>query len=137
MEPESETEFTNRIESAIKIADELLKETPEKGKVINSESKENLDPRYFIFRRRSPYQKSTRSHQKTIITIFIIIYVWIILRSILKSSIFNKIVSVLLSPWTRVRCRQLRSPLNHIFSAGVHWPAWSSLLNGCPWLFLL
>ena len=44
MEPKSETEFTNRIESAIKIAEELLKETQEKGKVINSGSKENLDP---------------------------------------------------------------------------------------------
>ena len=44
MEPESETEFTNRIESAIKIAEELLKDSQEKGKVINSESKENLDP---------------------------------------------------------------------------------------------
>ena len=30
MEPESETEFTNRIESVIKIAEELLKETQEK-----------------------------------------------------------------------------------------------------------
>ena len=44
MEPESETEFTNRIESAIKIAKELLKEIQEKIKVINSESKKNLDP---------------------------------------------------------------------------------------------
>ena len=44
MEPESETEFTNRIESAIKIAEELLKETQEKGKIINSENKKNLDP---------------------------------------------------------------------------------------------
>ena len=44
MEPESETEFTNRFESAIKRAKELLKKTQEKGKVINSESKENLDP---------------------------------------------------------------------------------------------
>ena len=44
MEPESETEFTNRIEAAIKIAEELLKRTQEKGNVINSESKENLVP---------------------------------------------------------------------------------------------
>ena len=44
MEPESEAEFTNRIESAIRIAAELLKRTQEKGKVINSERKENLDP---------------------------------------------------------------------------------------------
>ena len=44
IEPESETEFTNRIESAIKIAEELLKETLDKEKVINSESKENLNP---------------------------------------------------------------------------------------------
>ena len=44
MEPKSETEFTNMIESAINIAEELLKETQEKGKVINSESRENLDP---------------------------------------------------------------------------------------------
>ena len=44
MKPESETEFTSRIESAIKIAEELLKGTQERGKVINSESKENLDP---------------------------------------------------------------------------------------------
>ena len=36
MEPESETEFTNRIESAFKIAKELLKETQEKGKVKNA-----------------------------------------------------------------------------------------------------
>ena len=32
MEPESETKFTNRIESAIKIAEELLKGTQEKGR---------------------------------------------------------------------------------------------------------
>ena len=44
MEPESETDFTNRIGSAIKIAEELLKETQEIRKVVNSVSKENLDP---------------------------------------------------------------------------------------------
>ena len=44
MEPESETEFTNRIELAIEIAEESLKETQEKGKVVSSESNENQDP---------------------------------------------------------------------------------------------
>ena len=44
IEPESETDFTDRIESVIRIAEELLKETQEKGKAVNSESKENLYP---------------------------------------------------------------------------------------------
>ena len=44
MELESETEFTNRIESAIKIAHDLLKDTQDKSKIINSKNKENLDP---------------------------------------------------------------------------------------------
>ena len=44
MVPESETEFMTRIESAIKIAQDLLKETHDKGKVINSENKDNPDP---------------------------------------------------------------------------------------------
>ena len=39
-----ETEFTNRVESAMKITEELVKETQEKGKVSNYESKENLGP---------------------------------------------------------------------------------------------
>ena len=56
----------------------------------------------------------------TLITIFIIIYVWIILRSVLKSSISVKIVSVLLSPWTCVRCRWLRSPLTCL-RPSVEW----------------
>ena len=40
----SETEFTDRANSAIKIVQDLLKETQEKGKVRNSKNKENLDP---------------------------------------------------------------------------------------------
>ena len=44
IEPESESEFVDRIKSTIKLAEDLLKGTQGKGKVINSENKENLDP---------------------------------------------------------------------------------------------
>ena len=44
LDPESETEFDNRIKTAIKAAQKLMKETQEMGKEVNTEAKENLDP---------------------------------------------------------------------------------------------
>ena len=44
LEPESETEFDNRIETVIEIAQNLIKETQRIGREINTETNENLDP---------------------------------------------------------------------------------------------
>ena len=44
LEPESETEFDNRIKTAIETAQKLMKETQKMGKEVNPETKENLDP---------------------------------------------------------------------------------------------
>ena len=42
--PESETEFDNRIKTAIEAAQKLMKKTQKMGKEVNIETKENLDP---------------------------------------------------------------------------------------------
>ena len=40
-EPESETEFDNRIEAAIEAAKKLIEETQKMGKELNTETKES------------------------------------------------------------------------------------------------
>ena len=44
LEQESETQFDNRIKTAIETAQKLMKESQKMGKELNPETKENLDP---------------------------------------------------------------------------------------------